>query len=60
MSDNVALLALPGAKISDYAARTNALAKANDLLTGFHRLRAQDVKSDARPAYQESLERFSK
>jgi uncharacterized protein (DUF169 family) len=60
MSDSTALWALPGAKISDYAARINALARANDLLAGFHRLRAQDVKSGARPTYEESLERFSK
>src|SRR5215475_12388677 len=42
LTDDVALWALPGARIADYAARIKVLADANQILTKFHELRRED------------------
>jgi uncharacterized protein (DUF169 family) len=59
MTDDIAIWALPGPRIGEYADRIVALAKANDLLRSFHQIREGDVKSGARPTYQESLARMT-
>jgi uncharacterized protein (DUF169 family) len=58
MTDDIAVWALPGSKIGDYAGRIEALAKANDMLLAFHSARRRDVQSGERPTYEESLGRM--
>lgn len=54
-TNDVALFALPGAKLSDYAQRITALANANSVLAKFHQLRRRDVAGGAAPTIRESL-----
>lgn len=56
--DDVGLWALPGPTIDQYAQRVAVLAKANDVLGRFHRLRRADVEAGAKPTYAESLGRL--
>jgi uncharacterized protein (DUF169 family) len=58
MSEGVALWALPGARLAEYAARIEKLAHANQLLGRFHEIRRKDVEAGGRPTYQESLSRM--
>ncbi len=58
MSDDMALWALPGANISAYVERIEALSKANDILTKFHSIRRADVASGKSPTVQDSLVRL--
>jgi uncharacterized protein (DUF169 family) len=58
MSDDIALWALPGAKIGEYAARLEVLAKANTILGGFHRLRKKEIAAGQSPSIRESLAHF--
>ncbi|HMH51994.1 MAG TPA: DUF169 domain-containing protein [Candidatus Acidoferrum sp.] len=58
LTDDVAVYALPGARIGDYAARIGELAKANEILTSFHALRRRDIEAGGRPTIQESLARL--
>ena len=55
LSDDVALWALPGAKIAEYAKRIKVLAEANKILGQFHQLRRKDVEQGKSPSVQESL-----
>ena len=55
LSDDVAMYAIPGASIGAFAERIAALAKANEILTQFHRLRRRDVEAGKSPTIQESL-----
>jgi uncharacterized protein (DUF169 family) len=55
LTDDVALFAIPGAKLSDYVARIAALAEANAVLTKFHQLRRRDVEAGQSPTVQRSL-----
>ncbi|HUN87001.1 MAG TPA: DUF169 domain-containing protein [Terracidiphilus sp.] len=55
LTDDVALFALPGAKLSVYLERITALAQANSALAKFHRLRRRDVAAGAAPTIKESL-----
>ncbi|HSO08271.1 MAG TPA: DUF169 domain-containing protein [Pelomicrobium sp.] len=57
-TDEVGLWALPGPTVDQYARRVEALAKANDTLGRFHRLRRVDVESGGQPTYAESLARL--
>ncbi len=57
LTDDVALWALPGAKIAAYAERIAAFANANAILTKFHTRRRQDVEAGDRPTLEESLAR---
>jgi uncharacterized protein (DUF169 family) len=59
LTDDVALWALPGAKLEAYATRLASLARANATLGTFHQLRRQDVEAGQRPTLQESLARLS-
>src|SRR5207249_4271879 len=58
MTDDFALWALPAARIADYAARIQVLAKANQILTQFHQLRRADVEAGKSPSIKESLSRL--
>ena len=58
LSDDVALWALPGSRLAEYAERISALATANRVLGTFHVLRRQDVESGKRPSLAESLGRL--
>lgn len=58
MSDGVALWALPGARVAEYAERIAKLASANATLGRFHALRRRDVEAGGAPTYRESLARL--
>lgn len=59
LEESVALFAIPGTKIEAYTQRIETLAKANDLLSKFHRIRRRDVEAGATPTIQESLAALS-
>ena len=58
LSDDVALWAIPGEKLADYAASAETLANANDVLGRFHSLRRHDVEAGKAPSVDESLARL--
>jgi uncharacterized protein (DUF169 family) len=58
LTDDFALWALPGARLSEYAARIKVLAQANEVLTKFHKLRREDVEVGKSPSVKESLVRL--
>lgn len=58
LTDDVAIYALPGGRIADYAARVSELASANSVLMNFHALRRRDIDAGASPTIQESLARL--
>ncbi len=58
LTDDVAMWALPGAKIAQYAERVRLLAGANATLGKFHQLRRADVEAGAQPTYAESMSRL--
>jgi uncharacterized protein (DUF169 family) len=55
LTDDIALWALPGAKIAEYASRIKVLTAANGILTKFHQLRRKDIEQGKSPSIQESL-----
>lgn len=55
LTDDVALWAIPGAKLDLYAERIAALAQANIVLTTFHQVRRKDVEDGKSPTIKESL-----
>ncbi len=59
LTDDVALFAIPGARIEGYAGRIAVLSKANAALSKFHTLPREDVESGQRPSVGQSLERLS-
>jgi uncharacterized protein (DUF169 family) len=58
LSDDVALWALPAARLAEYVERIAALARANQTLTAFHVQRLKDVEDGLAPTYRESLSRL--
>lgn len=58
LTDDVAVYAVPGARVAEYAARVAELAKANAVLMSFHALRRRDIDAGANPTIQESLARL--
>ncbi len=54
-TDDVALFAIPGAKLEAYVERLETLAKANQVLSAFHKLRRRDVEDGKTPTVQQSL-----
>lgn len=58
LTDDIALWALPGAKIAEYAKRIKVLTDANNVLTQFHQLRRKDVEQGKSPSVQESVARL--
>jgi hypothetical protein len=59
LDDRVSMWALPGIKIESYCAEISALARANQVLTSFHKRRRKDVEAGEHPTVRKSLERFS-
>jgi uncharacterized protein (DUF169 family) len=55
LTDDVALFALPGAKLAAYAQRIATLALANAVLSEFHAVRRRDAEAGQTPTVQESL-----
>lgn len=55
LTPEVAIYAIPGAKLAPYTDRIAALALANEVLTKFHGLRRKDVEAGKSPTVQESL-----
>ena len=55
LTDDVALFALPGAKLEAYVTRIVELAKANGILSAFHQLRRKQIEGGAHPTVMESL-----
>jgi len=58
--DDIALFALPGARLEAYVERIEELAKANATLARFHRLRRDAVASGAMPTVADSLAALSR
>lgn len=58
LTDDVALWALPGDRIAEYAKRIKVLAEANGILTTFHQLRRKDIEQGKSPSIEESLARL--
>lgn len=54
-----AIFAIPGSKLATYLERIRALMHANQVLTRFHCLRAQEIAAGNRPSMEESLVAFS-
>lgn len=55
LPDDVAIFAIPGAKLAAYAERIEALAKANAVLARFHQVRRNAVEAGQNPTVQDSL-----
>jgi uncharacterized protein (DUF169 family) len=55
LTPDVALYAIPGAKIHEFTKLVVALEKANSVLTQFHALRRVAVEAGQRPSVKESL-----
>jgi uncharacterized protein (DUF169 family) len=55
LSSDVALYAIPGTTLGQFAERIAALASANEILTKFHQIRRRDIEAGNRPTVQESL-----
>jgi uncharacterized protein (DUF169 family) len=55
LTPDVALYAVPGAKLAEFTGRVTALAEANTILTAFHTRRRADVEAGGRPTVMESL-----
>ena len=58
-SEDVAIFAIPGARLEAYVDRIQVLADANAVLTKFHQLRRRDVEAGKRPTIQQSLAAMS-
>ena len=56
LTDDVALFALPGDKLTAYAERLATLSAANKTLSQFHTLRRRDIAAGKRPTILESLD----
>lgn len=58
-SEELAVFAIPGIKIEVYVERIAVLVNANNTLSKFHQLRAQDILTGKRPTVAESLAAFA-
>ena len=58
LTPNLSLWALPGPRLAEYADRVSELGYANQVLTGFHRLRRTDVEAGQAPSIKQSLARL--
>jgi uncharacterized protein (DUF169 family) len=58
LTDDVAIFAIPGARIDAYAERVIALSKANQVLSRFHQMRRHDIDGGSSPTIRQSLEVF--
>jgi uncharacterized protein (DUF169 family) len=55
LTDDIAIFAIPGAKLAAYAERIEALSKANTVLSKFHQIRRHEVEIGKTPTIKESL-----
>jgi uncharacterized protein (DUF169 family) len=55
LTDDVAIFAIPGAKLEAYTRRIEALAKANAVLANFHQIRRRAIAAGATPTIKDSL-----
>jgi uncharacterized protein (DUF169 family) len=55
LTSDVAIFAIPGAKLEAYTHRIEALAKANAVLSNFHQIRRRAIAAGATPTIKESL-----
>ncbi len=55
LTDDVAIFAIPGAKLEAYTRRIAALAKANAVLANFHQIRRRAIAAGATPTIKDSL-----
>jgi uncharacterized protein (DUF169 family) len=55
LTDEVAVFAIPGAKLEAYVRRVEALAKANGILATFHQLRRSTIAAGGTPTIKDSL-----
>jgi len=55
LTDDVAVFAIPGARLEAYARRIEALANANRVLSKFHQIRRHDIASGGTPSIKDSL-----
>lgn len=55
LTDQVAIFAIPGAKLDLYVSRIESLAKANAMLAKFHGIRRRDVEAGRVPTVKDSL-----
>jgi uncharacterized protein (DUF169 family) len=55
LTDDVAVFAIPGAKLEAYALRIESLANANNVLSKFHQIRRRDIASGGTPSIKDSL-----
>ena len=55
LTDDVALFALPGAKLATYTRRIATLARANGFLAKFHAIRRREVEAGESPTVEQSL-----
>jgi len=58
LRDDVALWALPGHRLEEYATRIAELSQANRVLSRFHALRRKDIEAGGTPSVAESLARL--
>jgi uncharacterized protein (DUF169 family) len=58
MTEDVAVFAIPGARLEAYTARIQALSQANATLSRFHEKRRRDVAAGESPTVSESLSRM--
>lgn len=58
LSDDIALWTLSAPKLEHYASCIETLAKANEALGEFHRLRRIDVEAGTRSTYEQSMARL--
>lgn len=59
LTEDIAIFAIPGAKLEAYAERVAALANANHVLTQFHHMRRGDIDLGNRPTIRDSLNAFA-
>jgi len=59
LADDVAIFAIPGAKLSEYTERIEVLSRANALLSRFHQIRRRAVEDGANPTIKDSLAALS-
>ena len=55
LTDDVAVFAIPGARLEVYVSRIEALAKANGILAAFHQLRRKNIAAGGTPTIKDSL-----
>jgi uncharacterized protein (DUF169 family) len=55
LTEDVAMYAVPGARLEEFAERIAALASANTTLTQFHQRRRSDIESGKSPSVMDSL-----